>query len=78
MTVASSLLILLSACAEYSDPRTIVIPQLDPRDEKTCTDPGVPARAAEAVAVTRLALADCTRKHKNVVLAYNGVRTSPR
>jgi len=49
-------------------------PPLDPRDEKACYDPGVTDEAFESLAQNRLALAECRKKHANVVGQYNRIR----
>ena len=72
MTPATFLMVFVSGCGQSSDigiaPRGI--PDLDPRDEKPCYDPGVEGSYPEALAENRLALADCRMKHANVVKAY--------
>lgn len=49
------------------------MPRLDPRDEASCVDPGVRGNAIQALADNRFALAECSRKHGNVVGQYNAV-----
>ncbi len=49
-------------------------PPLDARDEKMCYDPGIKGDSISALGDTRTALADCRRKHKNVVNQYRSVR----
>ena len=49
-------------------------PPLDPRDEKACYDPGVGDEAISTLGSTRVALADCRKKHQNIVEQYNQVR----
>lgn len=51
---------------------TFALPDLDPRDAQRCYDPGVRADAQALVELgrTRVALADCRRKHGRVVKAY--------
>lgn len=55
-------------------PAGTTVPALDPRDEAVCPDPGVVGTALSALADNRLALADCRRRHANVVGQYNSVR----
>lgn len=65
-----------SGCFRSSeDGRVLVdVPKLDSRDEAGCYDPGVDRDAFVAVGENRVALADCRRRHKNVVDQYNDVR----
>lgn len=49
-------------------------PELDPRDKKACYDPGIEGDALSALGDTRVALADCRKKHENVVDQYEAVR----
>lgn len=69
-----SILTLVTACSESDKAAPYKAPPLDPRDERPCYDPGVTSEAIETIAQTRVALADCTRKHRNVVSQYNDVR----
>ncbi|MCA1775703.1 MAG: hypothetical protein LC676_08880 [Loktanella sp.] len=65
-------LVLAAACGQTEPvglaPRSV--PDLDPRDERTCYDPGVEGSYRDALAENRLALADCRLRHANVVEAY--------
>lgn len=66
----------VSGCLGSTSSPVIVgapVPRLDPRDEAACLDPGVQGNAIEALADNRLALAQCSRKHGNVVGQYNEV-----
>lgn len=72
--VAASTLLLLTACGTSSKSVPFEAPPLDPRDEKPCYDPGVGDEAISTLAETRVALADCTERHGNVVEQYNEVR----
>jgi len=74
--LALALLILLSliACGPSSSALLVKAPPLDPRDEAECYDPGVGAEAISTLGETRVALADCRKKHQNVVEQYNEVR----
>ena len=67
---------LVSGCfGSGSDkPAPYQAPPLDPRDEKVCYDPGIKGDSISALGDTRTALADCRRKHKNVVNQYRSVR----
>jgi len=70
------LTIFVSGCAGFNSPPPTVgtpVPRLDPRDEARCIDPGVRGNAVQALADNRLALAECSRKHANVVGQYNEV-----
>lgn len=49
-------------------------PPLDPRDEAVCYDPGIGQEAIDSLGRTRVALADCRKKHQNVISQYNQVR----
>lgn len=73
--VVFSILMSASACNVFGRaPQLEHVPALDPRDEAECTDPGVGAEAIVALAENRVALADCARRHANVVRQYNDVR----
>lgn len=50
------------------------MPALDARDATACYDPGVEGTYSEALTANRVALADCRRKHGNVVAQYEEVR----
>jgi len=66
----------VSGCLGSTEPTIVVgtpVPKLDPRDEATCPDPGVRGNAVQALAENRLALADCRRRHANVVEQYNTI-----
>jgi hypothetical protein len=66
---------LLIGCGTSADgPAAYQAPPLDPRDEKDCYDPGVGDEALASLGDNRVALADCRRKHRNVVRQYNRVR----
>jgi hypothetical protein len=68
-------LTLVSACSTSSDGAApFQAPPLDPRDEKPCYDPGVGEEAITSLGQHRVALADCRKKHENVVKQYNQVR----
>lgn len=83
LITALSVLMTLSACAGLGNkpPATIppdeaaalIIPELSAEDARPCYDPGVPdgADALVVIADTRVALADCARRHGRVVDQYN-------
>ena len=76
--VAAALFLLTfgSGCAAFgkAGPAAYQAPPLDVRDKSPCTDPGVGEEALTALAETRVALADCSEKHGNVVRQYEAVR----
>lgn len=72
--LASSLVLFVSNCSESSRQAGAPIPPLDPRDSRPCYEPGVDQNAVKALTDTRVALADCRKKHDNVVRAYEGAR----
>lgn len=65
---------LVSACSGSGNGTPYTPPPLDPRDEAECDDPGVGSEAISSLAQNRVALADCARRHANVVQQYNDVR----
>lgn len=73
--LAGLILLSLIACAPSNEAAPYKAPVLDPRDEKACYDPGVGEDAIEALGAHRVALAECRRKHQNVVNQYNEVRS---
>lgn len=69
------ILTLVSACSKSGEGAApYQAPALDPRDEKPCYDPGVGGEAITSLGQHRVALADCRKKHENVVEQYNQVR----
>jgi len=67
---------LVSGCFGSNEAATpYQAPPLDPRDEEICYDPGVGNEAIDTIGSTRVALADCRKKHQNVVKQYNQVRS---
>lgn len=74
MTVAIFLMMFVNACSKSNKGTADVpIPRLDPRDEKPCYEPGVSTDALDSLVENRIALAECRRKHGNVVQQYNDV-----
>lgn len=70
------LLTSVSGCFGSGDPVSAPYqaPVLDGRDAEVCYDPGIKGDSISALSDTRTALADCRRKHTNVVNQYNNVR----
>lgn len=75
VALAGLILLSLIACAPSNEATPYQAPALDPRDEKACYDPGVGEDAIETLGAHRVALAECRRKHQNVVNQYNEVRS---
>lgn len=73
---ASFLMMSVSGCFGSSEAAApYQAPPLDPRDEAPCADPGLTDEALESLGITRLALAQCRKKHQNVVNQYKRVQT---
>lgn len=69
------ILTLGSGCSESNEAAApYQAPPLDPRDQKACYDPGVGDEAIASLGAHRVALADCRKKHQNVVKQYEQVR----
>ncbi len=83
---ALSVLMTLSACAGLGNKppatippgtaTTLIIPELSVGAARSCYDPGVPdgADALVVIADTRVALADCVRRHGRVVAQYRDIQ----
>lgn len=76
--LATFLTIFVSGCETSGKPilQAPPIPPLDPRIEAPCPDPGVRGDYLSALTANRLALAECRRRHQNVVESYNDARNS--
>lgn len=66
----------VSACSESGKPLTVSapIPNLSGFARSPCSDPGVDRDAVKAIAETRLALADCSRRKGAAVSQYDDVK----
>lgn len=74
-SLALSLLTLLSACGQSGSPvGPAPLPPLDPRDAAACSFPEIGTEALSSLTRHRVALAECSRKHQNVVSQYQDAR----